>query len=207
MNYDFNTPRFELPTCPADLDGMTCIASATSRADGKDTWTDLSLWYRSGHDRPYITVIEGKAADEAKRDEGLVDRFRAHASGALAKAIALFDPSDLRDELVNAIPEDADRLYPDSNTIRMREADERRADRGYQGKPTLTAALEWLYPGLLEGASINHVAKRFETDFGIGERVSRKIIANERADIAAPTWVNAFVAALRHFDRKAWRGR
>ncbi len=206
MNYDNAQVRMELPTCPDDLEGMTCIASVSSRTDTKRVWTDLAIWYRRGHDRPFITVIEGKVAGVAEERAGMVPRFRAVAVGSLSRAIAVLDESALRDELVNAIPEDADVLYPDSNTVRMLEAEERRASRGYMGRVNLSDALAWLYPDLAT-ASDNQVATRFETDFGIGSRTTRKIIADERAGGIAPTWVEAFVEALRFFDRKAWETR
>lgn len=193
----------DIPTGPADLDGMTCIASVSSRTDSKVVWTDLSIWYRRGHDRPFVSVIEGKVAGIAEESAGMIPRFRAIASGVLSRAIDVLDPTALRDELVNAIPQDADTLYPDGNTTRMLEADERRAQRGYMGRVNLTDALAWLYPDLATGSD-NQLAARFETDFGIGAGTTRKIVARERAGETAPSWVEAFVEALRYFDRKAW---
>ena len=193
----------DLPTCRADLADMTCIVSASSAAVGKPLWTELSIWYRRGHDRPYVTVIEGRVdelADEAMMKD---QRFRALATGTLARAVEVLEPSQLRDDLVNGIPADADELYPDGNTTRMMKADARRAERAYPGRVNLTDALKWLYPDLADG-SVNALAQRFEADFDMTARTTRKIIAEERAGMMAPTWVATFVAALRHFDRKSW---
>ena len=84
-----------------------------------------------------------------------------------------------------------------------RAADARRAERAYPGRVNLTDALKWLYPDLADG-SVNALAQRFEADFDMTARTTRKIIAEERAGMMAPTWVATFVAALRHFDRKSW---
>jgi hypothetical protein len=197
--------KHDIPTGTADLEGMTCIASVSSWAETKHVWTDLSIWYRRGHARPFITVIEGKVdLDGIGRSTApMVPRFRAIATGTISRSVGVLGDSALRDELINAIPEGADELYPDSDTVRMLEADERRAQRGYQGKVTLTDALAWLYPDLA-GGSDNQLAAKFEADFGIGSRTTRKIVAGERTGERAPTWVEAFVAALRFFDRKAW---
>lgn len=200
----YENDRVALPTCRADLEGLFCIASSSSRAEHKRAWTDLSIWYRPGHDRPFITVIEGRVTQAAEEKDGLVSRFRAIAVGSLDRAIALLEETNLRDELVNAIPEGAEHLYPDSNTIRMQQADERRAQRGFPGARNLSSALAWLYPDLADGSD-NQIAAQFEKDFGIGSRTTRKIIADERDGNDGPTWIEAFIEALRWFDIKAWR--
>ncbi len=192
-----------IPTSRADLAGAELIAEVNSRNPGKDVWTALSIWYRRGHDRPFVAVIEGCVSEEmqTRSRAAMVPRFKAFAVGSLSRAQDMFDPSTLRQSLICKVPEDAHARFPDSNTVRMQEADERRASRGYMGKVNLGDALEWLYPN---PTSVNAVADRFETDFGIGSRTTRGILAKERDGEAAPTWVEAFVTALRYFDRKAW---
>ena len=58
------------------------VDEQVSAAVGKPLWTELSIWYRRGHDRPYVTVIEGRVdelADEAMMKD---QRFRALATAA-----------------------------------------------------------------------------------------------------------------------------
>lgn len=192
-----------IPTSRADLAGATCIAEVTSEAPDKTVWTVLSIWYRQDPGRPFVAVVEGRVADPER--QGMIPRFRAAAFGTIDRAYAWFDPSNLRDDLIIALPPPGKlaALYPDGNAIRMREADERRAQRGYQGGVMLFDALTWLYPDLA-AASDNAIATRFEADFGIGSRTARGILSSERVGGDPPTWVTAFIRALRFFDRKAW---
>lgn len=200
-------PSILTPTSRADLEGMTCIAHVSSAEQGKRMWTELSIWYQKGAERPFITVVEARATvDRASGLMGYRNKFTAFCRGTIGAAIAVLDVSDLRNELCEAISLDSeafDNLYPGSDIVRMQKAEQARAARWYGGPDTLTGALAWLYPELAKG-SANQLAAKFEADFGIGERTTRKIIAGERAGIAAPSWVAALVAALRYFDRKAW---
>lgn len=190
------------PTSRADLADAELIAEASSETPEKDAWTVLSIWYRRGHNRPFVTVIEGLVRNPDWRHL----RFRAICTGTLGRALDVLDTSDLQTHLASMIPADAYERYPDTNALRMLEAEERRAKRGYTGKVALSAALAWLYPDLADGSD-NAIATKFETDFGIGARTTRKIIADERSGGEPPTWVEAFVAAMRFFDRKAWEHR
>lgn len=184
--------------------GATLICDVTSKPADPELlalcvgWTDLSLYWVDSDSRPYIAVVEGKVSERGKRQE-MVDKFTARTFGSIDRALNWFDPSNLADELSDSVPADADIAFPDANTIRMRRAAQ---NRGYQGEPTLEGALAWLYEDT-DIVSMNDLAKRTADDFNLSSRT----VYNALAKGVPQGWAYAFIAALRHFDRKAWSAR
>jgi len=183
--------------------GATCVAEVTSRPDDDDYWqataayTALSLWWIDDESRPWFAVVEGLIGPAATPD--MVDRFRAVAYGTMARALNSFDPSNLRDDLVDAIPGDAADVYPDSNAIRAQRA---RGRRGYQGADeNMEQAVGWLYDEGGEDMLPTHLARSLEADFGVPFRTGYNAVAGG----ALTGWPKAFIGALRYFDRGAWR--
>lgn len=193
-----------IPTSPDDLADMTCIVSVSSYKQGKRAWTDLSIWYRKDHSKPFVSVIEGKVFDGEVNN--MNDRFRAVTCGTFDRALNVFEASDLQAQLLRSYPGDVVTRFPDGDTSRMIGADARRAQRFYCGPDNLSAALAWLYPDLAAGSD-NALATQFESDFGVGSRTVRNLLTDERAGKAPTTWATAFIAALRFFDITAWRLR
>jgi len=183
-----------LPSCRADLDALVKLAEVSSYTEGKRAWTVLGLWWRSDISQPFVAVVEGRAAgDEAN----MLNRFRAVGRGTLLAALREFDQSMLRDELVSKIPTDVAEHYPDADVLGMRAAAKRRAERSYQGPLTIKGVVIWLY-----GADYSHnaYATMMEADFGIKARTVRAALDDDKAS----GWANAFIAAMKHFDRQAW---
>lgn len=85
---------------PADLDQMTPIARVSSYQPDKTTWTELAVYYRDRHDRPWIGVVEGRtdALD-------MSNRFQAMAGGTLDRVMNWFEASNLRDRLAAQVGE------------------------------------------------------------------------------------------------------
>ena len=176
--------------------GATKIAEVDSYPIDSDAmiirFTRLGVWWNDQGDRPFIAVIEGLS-----NHTGDDDKFRAIRTGSLESALAQFDPSDLRNDLVDAIPADAAERYPDANALRQKRA---RGNRGYQGPEDLEEALSWLY----EGQGMDNrtkIARAVEVDFGIPWRtVFRAMDGGQTTG-----WATGFLRALRFLDRGAWK--
>ncbi len=183
-----------LPSCRAELDALVKLAEVSSYAEGKRAWTVLGVWWRSDTSQPFVAVVEGRIAGH---QENHLNRFRATGHGTLLAALREFDQSQLRDELVSKVPADVTEHYPDADVIRMQAAAKRRAERSYQGPLTIKGVVSWLY-----GAEYSHnaYAMMVEEDFGIKARTVRAALDEDKAS----GWANAFIAAMRHFDRQAW---
>lgn len=193
---------------PADLESMTEIARVSSREPvlGKQSrWTELAIYYRAGWSRPFVAVTLGMS-----NRPGEDQRFQYAAMGTLERAVNWFQGSHLRDELAASIP--ADWAPPTTTpspldptiTSRLCPKDERQAEIGYRGEPTLTAALQWLYG---EGDTDRAFALKFERDFAVTERNTRNTLAIEagRTEGKVGPWLPPFIAALRYFDRHRWQ--
>ena len=178
--------------------GATCVAEVSSQHDTEDAmaWTELSIWWIDTLERPFIGVVEGRVADHAPED--MVDRWRATSAGTLSAILKWFDPSNLRDDLAEAVPADAETIYPDANAQSMRRA---QAARGYRGDDVLGDAVAWLYDG--EGLAATQLAKAVERDFSIPWRT----VYNGMQANGATGWGKGFIKVLRFFDRGAWRAR
>lgn len=178
--------------------GATMIAEASSQhvyEFESDLWTELSLWWLDTLDKPFIAVVEGKVSEDAPGD--MVNRFRSVQAGTLDRAIGWFDPTDLRDDLVENIPADARDIFVDANTLRARKAQER---RGYPGPDDFGQAIAWLYEG--KDLSASAMAKAFERDFGVPWRTVYNAMKGQGTG-----WMTGIVRALRYFDRGAWRAK
>lgn len=191
-----------IPTTRAMLQasGAACIAEVSSQPDDPRerattvAYTKLSIWWIDDEQRPFIAVVEGKIGQAATHE--MVDRFRAAATGTIERAIGWFDPSNLRDDLADAIPADAAETYPDANTLRTRNA---QARRGYQGAADMREAAIWLFDGA--EADTTTLARGLVEDFGIPFRTAFNALQGG----ALTGWAKAFIVALRYFDRGAWR--
>jgi hypothetical protein len=82
----------------ADLDKMTEIARVSSYAPDKKAWTELAIYQRHAHTRPWVAVVEGKSGVL-----DMSDRFKAMAAGTIERAMNWFDGSDLRDRLAEKV--------------------------------------------------------------------------------------------------------
>lgn len=191
-----------LPTSKAALleTGAACIASVSSRPTDPDEWdqtrayTQLSLWWIEDENRPFIAVVEGLTGPAA--GEHMVDRFRAVAKGTLDAALGWFDPSNLRDELADAIPDYAEERFPDANVIRVARA--REARRFYEGPDNMRDVAIWLYGD--EEGNTSALASGLERDFGVPFRTGFNALQGGNL----PGWGKAFIRAMRFFDRKAF---
>jgi hypothetical protein len=187
-----------IPTSRSELmsSGATCIAHVSSReGHGITVWTELSLWWNDDdEDRPYLAVVEG-CAERADLEQ----RFRACRYGSISRAMASFDPSNLRDRLSEALPPDLADVYPDANTLRSRRAAANAEGRGFRGPADMASAVGWLYAGE-DQPSVNAMARRVEADFGVPWRT----VTNAINGGVLSGWAAGFLAALRFFDRKAW---
>jgi hypothetical protein len=125
----------------------------------------------------------------------MVERRRASSHGTLEKALFSFDPTNLRDDLVDAIPADVDDVYPDANTLRQRRAQEA---RGYRGDADMLKAIEWLYGET--GKPLSVYAKQLEADFGVPWRTAYNALNGG----TLTGWAAGFIGVLRHFNRTAW---
>lgn len=190
----------------ADLADMREIARVSSRnahhgsanvGGQPPRWTELAIYHRSGHARPYIAVAEGKSSVP-----GESDRFQHMAAGTLERALNWFEGSTLRDELARAIPDDWAASPAD-----MRAPVSRHDDAPfYRGPDRLTELLAWLYPTEQTDRAL---ALAFEQDFGMGERTVRNILAIEagRVDGTIGPWLKPLLAAMRYFDKRTWDSR
>ena len=176
--------------------GATCVAEASSQHDTHDpiAWTELSIWWLDTQDRPFIGVVEGRVAAHAPED--MTDRWRATSAGTLDAIVNWFDASNLREDLVEAIPADARDIYLDSNALSLQRT---RAKRGYRGPDTLNDAVAWLYDN--DELTPTQMAKAVERDFSIPWRT----VYNGMQANGATGWGKGFIKALRFFDRGAWR--
>lgn len=190
---------YNIPTSRAALlaSGATCIAEVSSEFDipagAKDMWTVLSLWWIDDEDRPFIAVAEGKVGKNAPI--GMVNRFRSASFGTMNRAFGWFDETNLRDDLLDAIPADASTIYPNANVIRSRRAAARREERGYEGEATIAGVALWLYG---QGISSTAMARMLEEHFGIPFRTAFNGITGS----PSTGWAKAFIASMRYFDRK-----
>lgn len=174
-----------------DVSRMTVIATATSAAPDAVRWTELGLYHRPGHRRPFVAESLGKTTYANERE------FRRQRAGkTIEDACGLFDGSRLSDEIV-----DKAQRWLDEHP----EAEGRPAPRvQFDGSGGLRGALLWLYPDAPADASDNHLAKLFGYDFGVPVRTTNHTLANEASGVELPSWCKAFVGALQHFDRDAF---
>lgn len=189
------------PTSRAELvaEGATLICEVSSADEFTDTpiaWTELSLWWTEDEQRPFTAVVEGRVGPHAPQH--YVDRFRSTLHGTLNRALGSFETSNLLYDLVEAIPADADSVFPDANALRQRSA---RRKRGYQGEETVIGVVRWLYG---DGPSSTELARMVAADFGVPFRTAFNGIT---AATGSSGWAKAFVAAMRYFDRGAWKAR
>jgi hypothetical protein len=190
-----------VPTTKAALlaSGAACIASVSSRPADPDEWdrtsayTQLSLWWEEDEARPFIAVVEGLLGPAAAPH--MVERFKAVTKGTLDAALNWFEPSNLRDELADAIPSYAEERFPDAMTIRAARAAE---GRFYSGEPNMRDVVVWLYDD--EDANTSSLANSLEQDFGVPMRTAFNALQGGNLS----GWGKAFVAAMRFFDRKAF---
>lgn len=73
-----------------DLSEAGIAAFASTEDDGRDRWTELSVWYLPGHAKCWIAQAEGCTAVEGERT-----KRRRLASARLERALTLFDDSDI----------------------------------------------------------------------------------------------------------------
>ncbi len=216
---------------PADLESMEEIARVSSWTAGKRVWTELAIYYRQGHARPFVAVVEGRVASGAVSDQDqrpLVPRFKSMPAGTLDRAFNWFEGSELRDRLAAAIPEHyeqrvtIDRAIEEATKRGVLKGAKNIADAidrtrithlppgepismrivGYPGPDVLAAALRWLYPDPTAGA----LARLMEEDFGMPARTVRHALSIEAGTTegnSAP-WVQMFITTLRCFDRELW---
>lgn len=170
----------EVDSCPEDAADFMC------------RYTRLSLWWSDEGDRPYIAVVEGLS-----NIEGDDDKFRAARFGSMSSAMAFFDPSDLRNDLFDQLPDDLADRFPDANALRQKRA---RANRGYKGPDDLTEALAWLYEGMGMDNN-NKVARAVENDFLVPWRTVTRALDGGKTT----GWAMGFIRALRYLDRGAWK--
>lgn len=193
-----------MPSIPTSRDalvesGAALVASASSRPDDPQEWaetvsyTRLSVWWIEDDARPFIAVVEGLLGPKAAPH--MVDRFRAVAKGTLDAALNWFDPSNLRDELADAIPSYAEERFPDAMAIRAARARERRF---YDGPEAMRDIAVWLYED--DDADNTTLARNVEKDFGVPFRTGYNAIKGENLS----GWGKAFMKAMRFFDRKAF---
>lgn len=190
-----------IPTSRSELmsSGATLIAEVSSFPDAPHdrevcaTYTNLSLWWIDDEQRPFIAVVEGKLGPAAPGH--MVERYRASTHGTLDKALAGFDPTNLRDDLVDAIPGDAADVFPDANSLRQKRAQEA---RGYRGPDDMLKAVEWLYDTV--GEPLTVTAKRLEADFSVPWRTAYNALNGGNLT----GWAVGFIGVLRHFNRTAW---
>jgi hypothetical protein len=196
-----------------DLANMQEIARV--RGPGERTWTELAIYYRGGHARPFVAVVEGLSVEAHH-----VQNFRTMSAGTVDRAFNWFDPSNLRDALAEKL-QAIDLTSFKANAAaqpRDRHIDARRRARGwdtapagYKGPDRLTDVLPWLYEGAWDGAVQTPTERwyglAFERDFGVSERTVRNTLAIEagRAGGKIGPWVAPFIAAMRYFDRNHWR--
>lgn len=179
--------------------GAACVASVSSRPDSEHEWanttayTELSIWWIEDEARPFIAVVEGLTGPAAAPH--MVDRFRAVAKGTLDAALSWFDPSNLRDDLADAIPSYAAERFPDGMAIRASRA---REGRFYEGKPVMSDIAAWLYEGEEENPTA--LANALERDFGVPMRTAFNALQGDNLS----GWGKAFIRAMRFFDRKAF---
>lgn len=189
------------PTSRAELlaIGATLIAEVASLPDAPEerlatiTYTRLSVWWLDDDQRPFIAVVEGLLGPAAPPH--MVKRFRSSAHGTLDKALASFDPSNLRDDLIETLPVDVAETYPDANALRQRRAQD---GKGYKGDADMLKAVQWLYAAEDEPPTV--IAKRLEADFGVPWRTAYNALNGG----TMTGWAMGFIGVLRHFNRTAW---
>lgn len=83
---------------PADLEQMTQVARVSSYQPDKLTWTELAVYFRDRHDRPWVGIVEGRtdALD-------MSNRFQGMAGGTLERVMNWFEASNLRDRLAEEV--------------------------------------------------------------------------------------------------------
>lgn len=191
-----------VPTSKAALlaSGAACIASVSSRPDDPAAWDDtraytqLSVWWEEDEARPFIAVVEGLLGPAAAPH--MVERFKAVTKGTLDAALNWFEPSNLRDELAEAIPDYAEERFPDAMTIRAARAAE---GRFYSGEPDMRSVALWLYDEEPD-AQPTALARQIERDFGVPFRTAFNSLTGGNLS----GWAAAFIRAMRFFDRKAF---
>lgn len=184
----------ELRISQEDLADMLCIGQVSSDAPDKAGWTDLSIYFRAGYQRPYVGVVRGMTREDPLRPDGLLlpyprcFSFKFVCAGTLDRVINWFDDSQLSWTLRTSV----DGWQPPKGT--------RLSPLGFTGK-SFTDAARWLYP---EGLSDNAVSLMMERDFAVKARSVRNQLQADREDKPPAPWVPPFLAALRWFDRRSW---
>ena len=190
----------EFNVTPRDLASMERLGLVSSGAGApeKDRWTNLSIFYRAGYNRPIVAVVEGwEWFDRLRGSDGYRRfAFKFVCVGTLERALRWFDDSDLTDSLRAQVGGWTPEPLPAQVAPALRLL-------GYTGTDRLTDALAWLYrdPDATDFA----LAKRLQRDFAVGERNVRNALAAERdGGRATAVWLPPFIGALRYFDRHAW---
>lgn len=139
-----------------DLSAAECIATASTEGDGRDRWTVLSMFVLpAGAPKRFVAQSEAMSCIP-----GEVTKTRRLAAGTIARALKLFDETDLG--------------------IVVREtALEWEEDQQKIVAITDQMALEQLYGRDLKGRK--GYAGLVASDFGVGESTVRMAIANGTA--------------------------
>lgn len=196
-----------------ETDGLERIAWASSESENRPTfgvagrrWTELGLYFRPGERYPFLAEVVGRSTVAGEQD-----MRRQRQGKSIAAACMLFDhASRLTDQVVEQV----------QAWLEMRGA-RTDAAAGVTGRPApvirwngaggLRGALEWLYGDQGDGAELTEggLSMLFEKDWGVPARTVRHTLQNEKAgasqpDGGRPSWCNAFLGALQHFDREAF---
>jgi hypothetical protein len=189
----------ELNVTPRDLEGMERLGLVSSFRGGKERYTRLSIYCRTGYNRPIVAVVEGMEVMAGWDPSPINSRrfaFKHVCVGTIDRALRWFDDSELTETLRAQVDGWQPKPLPPQAAPNLRLL-------GYTGPDRLTDAVAWLYR--LTDESDAAIGKLLERDFGIGERTVRNTLKLERKGGAAPSvWLAPFLAALRYFDRHAW---
>lgn len=189
----------EFQVAPADLAHMEELGRVSSYGEGKERYTQLSLYHRVGYNRPFVAVVEGfekiRRSVSAPVTASRRFAFKFACVGTLERALKWFDDSELTETLRAQVEGYEPKPLGPQVTPNLRLL-------GYTGPDRLSDALAWLYRD--QEASDNAMSVRLERDFAVKQRSGRNALIAEREDAPPPPWVPPFLAALRYFDRQAW---
>ncbi len=179
-----------------DTATMTPVAFATSRrGEDQQRWTELRLFYRTGERRPWLAESIGRT-----EVDGEVDRPRQRVEKTLEAAANAFDRSSIAEEVIA----EAQAWLDAQGTCAEDDPAPALRSTAFDGAGGLLGALRWLYGDDKTDAGLS---LDFERDWGVPARTVRHSIKQQADGSDLPSWCNAWLGALQHFDREAFHAQ
>lgn len=182
----------DTPLTEMDASQWELVAEAGQRKSGT-RWTELRIYFTPHLDYPFVAETLGRTCFE-----GESDRCRRREAASITRALAAFDRDSSLTDRITSLAHRWQARHED----RIAGFHQKRASRtAFLGKG-FAEALSWLYADVAGPDRQKLLA--LESDFGIPLRTGQHLLKLDKAGEAMPAQFEAFLRALRWFNRDAW---